>query len=79
MTYSWFNAKHKAMVVGVALAFCNMAMAAPTDQDVVKGYGQLVYANYTDSVNAAQKMQAAIAVFLKAPSQTGPEAAKKAW
>ena len=57
MTYSWFNAKHKAMVVGLALALCNAAVAAPTDQDVVKGYGQLVYANYTDSVNAARKMQ----------------------
>ncbi len=79
MTYSWFNAKHKAMVVGLALALCNAAVAAPTDQDVVKGYGQLVYANYTDSVNAARKMQAAIDAFLNAPSQAGLEAAKKAW
>ncbi|MDZ4051530.1 MAG: imelysin family protein [Limnobacter sp.] len=79
MTYSWFNAKHKAMVVGFAFAVCNVAVAAPTDQDVVKGYGQLVYANYTDSVNAAQKMQAAIDAFLKAPSQAGLDAARKAW
>ena len=56
MMYSWFDATKKGMVAGLALAVCNMAVAAPTDQDVVKGYGQLVYANYTDSVNAARQM-----------------------
>lgn len=79
MTYSWFNAKKKWMLAGLALAFCNVAWAAPTPEEVVQGYSKLVYANYTDSVNAAQKMQAAIDAFLNAPSQAGLEAAKKSW
>lgn len=79
MTYSWFNAKKKWMVAGLALAFCNVAWAAPTPEEVVQGYSKLVYANYTDSVNAAQKMQTAIDAFLNAPSQAGLDAAKKSW
>lgn len=79
MTYSWFNAKKKWMVAGFALAFCNVAWAAPTPEEVVQGYSKLVYANYTDSVNAAQKMQTAIDAFLNAPSQAGLHAAKKSW
>jgi len=79
MTYSWFNAKKKWMVAGLALAFCNVAWAAPTPEEVVQGYSKLVYANYTDSLNAAQKMQTAIDAFLNAPSQAGLDAAKKSW
>lgn len=79
MTYSWFNAKKKWMLAGLALAFCNVAWAAPTPEEVVQGYSKLVYANYTDSVNAAQKMQTAIDAFLNAPSQAGLDAAKKSW
>jgi putative iron-regulated protein len=67
------------MVAGLALALCNVALAAPTADEVAKGYGQLVYANYTDSVNAAKKMQSTIDAFLTAPSQAGMASAKKAW
>lgn len=67
------------MVAGLALALGNVALAAPTADDVAKGYGQLVYANYTDSVNAAKTMQSSIDAFLKAPSEAGMASAKKAW
>lgn len=70
----------KRIVFGVTLASASvMAWSAPSTADVVKGYGQLVYANYSDSLNGAKKMQVAIDAFLKSPSEAGLEAAKKAW
>jgi len=67
-------------LAGVVLfSVASLAWSAPSTNDVVKGYGELVYANYTDAVNAARKMQAAIDGFLESPSQAGLEAAKKAW
>lgn len=55
------------------------ASAAPTANQVVQGYGQLVYASYTDTLNKAKTMQQSIDAFLKAPSQQGLEEARKAW
>lgn len=41
-------------------------------QDVVRHYSALVYANYSDSIAAAQKMQKAIDAFVAKPSQAKP-------
>lgn len=48
-------------------------------QDVVRHYSALVYANYSDSIAAAQKMQKAIDAFVAKPSQATQDAARKAW
>ncbi|HEX4918264.1 MAG TPA: imelysin family protein [Limnobacter sp.] len=54
-------------------------MAAPTERAVVKGYADLVYANYSDAVQGAQRLQQAIERLVKSPSASGLEAARKAW
>ena len=55
------------------------ATAAATPQNVARHYAALVYANYSDTLAAAQDMQAVIAAFLKAPSAEGLDKARKAW
>ncbi|MFN7504274.1 imelysin family protein [Limnobacter sp.] len=63
----------------VLFSTASMVWSAPTTNDVVKGYSELVYANYTDTVKAATQLQIAIDSFLTAPSKAGLDAAKKAW
>lgn len=46
---------------------------------VAKHYGNLVHANYADTLAAAKDMQAAIASFVKSPSQASMDKARKAW
>lgn len=46
---------------------------------VVQHYSTLVYANYSDTIAAAQQMQKAIHAFLAKPSLTTQNAARKAW
>ncbi|MEZ5702760.1 MAG: imelysin family protein [Burkholderiaceae bacterium] len=53
--------------------------AAVNPQSVARHYAALVYANYSDTLAAAQEMQAAIAEFTKAPSAEGLDKARKAW
>lgn len=79
MKYSQFNATKKLIFAGMVMSLCNSAWAAPSVENVAKGYGQLVYVNYTDSLNAARQMEKAIDAFLAAPSQAGLNAARKAW
>lgn len=59
------------------------AASAPASQlkaqDVVQHYSTLVYANYSDSMAAAQTMQKAIDAFIAKPSQATQDAARKAW
>ena len=55
------------------------AAAAPDHKAVATHYAALVYANYADTLAAAQEMQAAIAKFTKAPSAEGLDKARKAW
>lgn len=70
---------YRLLVTGFLLFGATAASAAPTANQVVQGYGQLVYASYTDTVNKAKTMQQSIEAFLKAPSQQGLEEARKAW
>ena len=46
---------------------------------VVQHYSTLVYANYNDTIAAAQQMQKAIHAFLAKPSPATQNAARKAW
>lgn len=55
------------------------APAAATFTTVATHYAALVHANYSDTLAAAQEMQAAIKAFTAAPSADGLAAARKAW
>ena len=62
-----------ASVPGIARA------AAPTAEAVVASYADLAAAMYGDSLIAAKSLQAAIAAFLKAPSEDTLASARAAW
>jgi putative iron-regulated protein len=69
-----------AAILGLALNTAAQAQtAAATPATVATHYATLVYANYSDTLAAAQDMQAAIASFVAAPSADGLAAARKAW
>lgn len=53
--------------------------AAAESMAVVQHYAALVHAAYSDTLAAAQALQAAIATFIAAPSAEGLDAARKAW
>ncbi len=55
------------------------AATAVDHKAVASHYAALVYSNYSDTLAAAQDMQAAIAAFVKAPSAEGMEKARQAW
>ncbi|MCW5668942.1 MAG: iron-regulated protein [Hydrogenophaga sp.] len=55
------------------------APAAATYATVATHYAALVHANYSDTLAAAQELQAAIKAFVAAPSADGLAAARKAW
>lgn len=68
-----------AAVLGLALSAGAQAQTAATPAGVATHYAELVHANYSDTLAAAQDMQAAIAAFVAAPSAEGLAAARKAW
>ncbi len=68
-----------AAVLGLALSTGAQAQTAATPASVATHYAALVHANYSDTLGAAQDMQAAIAAFVAAPSADGLAAARKAW
>lgn len=68
-----------AAVLGLALSAGAQAQTAATPASVATHYAELVHANYSDTLAAAQDMQAAIAAFVAAPSAEGLAAARKAW
>lgn len=53
--------------------------AAISPAAVASQYATLVHANYSDTLAAAKDMQAAIAVFVKAPTAEGMEKARDTW
>ncbi len=80
MMFSMFKCKSGLFAAGFMALICTgSAWAAPSSDEVVKGYAQLVHASYTDTLNAAKAMQTSINAFVKAPSVSGLEASKKAW
>jgi putative iron-regulated protein len=67
-------------ILGLALnATAQAQTAVATYATVASNYASLVHANYSDTLAAAQDMQAAIAAFVAAPSADGLAAARKAW
>ena len=69
-----------AAILGLALnASAQAQTAVATYATVASNYASLVHANYSDTLAAAQDMQAAIAAFVAAPSADGLAAARKAW
>lgn len=77
-----------ALALGAAAPMSQAAAAGTVQQpvkkslsvaEVVKHYGTLVHANYSDSISSAKTMQKAIAAFLAAPSEQGLNQARKAW
>jgi putative iron-regulated protein len=69
-----------AAMLGLALnATAQTPTTVATSATVATHYANLVHANYTDTLAAAQEMQAAIASFVSAPSADGLGAARKAW
>lgn len=55
--------KRQLLAAMVVLFSTSFAWSAPATDEVVKGYSQLVYTNYTDTLNAAKKMQTAVEDF----------------
>lgn len=60
-------------------AAANARPSALQASAVVQHYSTLVYANYSDTIAAAQQMQKAIHAFLAKPSPATQNAARKAW
>lgn len=82
--------KLRLLTCAIALASASLALsslpalaATPTPTanaaTVVSHHAALVYANYSDTLAAAQNMQSAIASFVKTPSAEALQAARKAW
>ena len=71
----FFAGLSAAVVVGLSAP----AYAQVGEADVVKGYGELVYHNYSDTYQAAKVMQQAIDQFLTRPTQAGLEQARASW
>ncbi|HNI09306.1 MAG TPA: imelysin family protein, partial [Thiobacillaceae bacterium] len=70
-----------ALVLAAALTLgAQAATAAERDvAPVLNHYAGMVYANYEDTLQAAQAMKRAIDAFLAAPSAETLQAARKAW
>ena len=54
-------------------------LPAASANDSLANYAEIVHASYSDSLESAQVLDAAIASFVAAPSAAGLEAAKTAW
>ncbi|HEX4879531.1 MAG TPA: imelysin family protein [Limnobacter sp.] len=65
--------------LGLLGAHASVALAAPTHTQVAKGYADLVYANYSDAVQGAQRLHQAIENLVRSPSVSSLEAARQAW
>ena len=71
------------------LALCALSCGSDDDDgpkqlpsstaDALSNYAEIVYASYSDSLETAQALDAAIDSFVAAPSQAGLEAARDAW
>ncbi len=76
---SLLQAPVHAQAVAATPATAAAAASGATFASVATHYAALVHANYSDTLAAAQEMQAAIKAFTAAPSADGLAAARKAW
>ncbi len=70
-----------AAIVALACAAVALPAAAeaPSVAAVAKNYADIAEAGYTDSLDGARKLKAAIDTLIKAPTQDNLVAARKAW
>ncbi|NTV97522.1 MAG: iron-regulated protein, partial [Thiobacillus sp.] len=68
-----------ALALAASLAGAPALAAEPAVGPVLEHYAALVHANYSDTLTAARRMQAAIDAFLVAPSAQTQQAARDAW
>ncbi|MEM9754522.1 MAG: imelysin family protein, partial [Pseudomonadota bacterium] len=68
-----------AFYLCIAAAACAAGAHAQTAEEVVTHYADIAEAKYTDSLIAAEALDAAIDAFLAAPSPEGLQAARTAW
>jgi putative iron-regulated protein len=70
-----------AAIVALACAAVALPAAAeaPSVAAVAKNYADIAEAGYTDSLDGARKLKAAIDILIKAPTQDNLVAARKAW
>ena len=73
----------KRCFAALVLATTTAAWAAPADKlspaSVNAHYAELVFANYSDSLNSAIDMRKAVEAFIASPSQQTLDAARKSW
>ena len=74
-----FNLRTSSMMLSSLVLMSNSAFSATQPKDVVSHYADIAYAVFDDSYIAAQQLQSAIAVFIKSPSESTLEQARKAW
>lgn len=68
-----------AQTAGAPASAAAAAAAPATPAAVLQHYARLVHANYEDTLQAAQALQAAIGTFLAQPSPERLDAARRAW
>jgi putative iron-regulated protein len=83
------KSKFLQVCITPALALCAVACGSDDDGggpslpanagEAVEHYADIVYASYSDSLESAQALDAAIAGFVAAPSAAGLQAAREAW
>lgn len=66
-------------ILAVALLSSSFAAAEITKTDVVEGYIDLAYTNYSDALATAEALQVEIETLVKNPSAEALNAAKSAW
>lgn len=66
-------------VLAAALLASGFASAEITKQDVVEGYVELAYTNYSDALVTAEALQDAVKALVKKPSADALDDAKAAW
>lgn len=74
-----FNLRTSSMMLSSLVLMSNSAFSATQPKGVVSHYADIAYAVFDDSYITAQQLQTAIAVFIKSPSESTLEQARKAW
>lgn len=74
-----FNLRTSSIMLSSLVLMSNSAFSATQPKGVVSHYADIAYAVFDDSYITAQQLQTAIAVFIKSPSESTLEQARKAW